>query len=275
MTYSFGTAGKLAVLSFVMLWVNACHLSTHETILKELEKTNWTSKVTLAQDFYLFRATPKSRPTGDVINIVLEGDGKAWQTRFRPSSDPTPQTPVGFKIAKSLKGFSVYIARPCQYVEGDQRKNCHPVMWTNARFAPEVVTSMNVAINQVKQEYAINRIRLFGFSGGGTLAALIAANRDDVVELITMAAPLDTDEWTSFHDLSPLRNSLNPVHQIDVWGRLPQWHFAGEADDVVPASLYEHVLGKVMRQPSPSLTVLPGFDHTCCWETYFTNKTRW
>lgn len=269
------TARKLAVLSFVVCSATACQLTVREQIIHELENANWSYDVKLAQDFYLFRAGPKSKPQNKIANIVIEGDGKSWLTRFRPSPDPSPQNPVGLKIAKKLKGFSIYIARPCQYVDRNQQRNCHPVMWTNARFAPEVISSLNVAINQVKQEFGIKNIRIFGFSGGGVLAALIAAKRNDIVELVTIAAPLDIDYWAKYHDVSPLRNSLNPMDQAHKWSTLPQWHFAGGEDDVVPVKIYSRALRQILSKSYVSLSVLPEYDHTCCWEEYFRDHSKW
>ena len=53
---------------------------------------------------------------GNDLNIYLEGDGLAWVSRREPSRDPTPDNPIGLRLAAIDPAPNViWLARPCQY----------------------------------------------------------------------------------------------------------------------------------------------------------------
>ena len=81
------------------------------------------------------------------------------------------------------------------------------------------------------------QLRLVGYSGGGTLAALLAARRADVCQLITVASNLDIERWASHHKVSPLWGSENPASYGAALQHLPQYHLIGGDDQVVPATI--------------------------------------
>ncbi|NIQ12880.1 MAG: alpha/beta hydrolase, partial [Candidatus Dadabacteria bacterium] len=78
-----------------------------------------------------------------------------------------------------------------------------------------------------------------GYSGGGTVAALIATRRNDVSSLTTIAANLDHAEWTRLHHISPLTGSLNAVNFIDKIENIDQLHFVGGKDKIVPKEIID------------------------------------
>lgn len=96
------------------------------------------------------------------------------------------------------------------------------------------------------------------------MAALVAARREDVTALVTVAANLDHAAWTAHHGDSPLSGSLSALGVATTLSKLPQVHFSGEEDDVVPASVNAGYLAlsdaRFVRQVE-----LPDFDHHCCW----------
>ena len=52
----------------------------------------------------------------DNISIYIEGDGRAWETKYRLSEDPTPSNPVALRLAAVDPAANIaYIARPGQY----------------------------------------------------------------------------------------------------------------------------------------------------------------
>jgi pimeloyl-ACP methyl ester carboxylesterase len=106
---------------------------------------------------------------------------------------------------------------------------------------------------------------LVGYSGGGAVAALVAARRDDVARLITVAANLDHAAWTTHHRLAPLRGSLNPADLAQRLEVLPQVHLAGAKDRVVPPAIAESYLGRMDDRSRARLVVVEGADHDCCW----------
>jgi hypothetical protein len=99
----------------------------------------------------------------------------------RPSirrANPTPTEPVALAMADADPAPAVlYLGRPCQYLEAAELAACSPEYWTNSRFAPEVVTAYMAFLDRYKESSGASRLRLFGYSGGGVLATLLAARR--------------------------------------------------------------------------------------------------
>ena len=106
------------------------------------------------------------------------------------------------------------------------------------------------------------RLNLVGYSGGGAIAALLAAQRNDVSCLVTVAAPLDTDAWVSSIDIAPLAHSLNPLALAPRLALLAQTHIAGAADDRVPARTLQRFAEAL---PHARMEVIEDYDHDCCW----------
>lgn len=171
------------------------------------------------------------------MRVYIEGDGFAWATRSRLSDNPTPINPLSAKLmAIDNSKCKAYLARPCQY---EQSKECNQRYWSSARFSPEVIESYNEALDQLKKQYKIASFTLIGYSGGGAVAALEATQREDVKQLITIAGNLDSDAWTSLQGLEPLSGSLNPADASKRLQNIPQIHFTGSKDTVIPKEIFE------------------------------------
>lgn len=204
----------------------------------------------------------QKKPTTDELWVVIEGDGRAWLSMRQPSFDPTPLDAVGWRLAKELTATPVlYLARPCQFLSGDELRTCSVDDWTDARFAEKWVARTNAAIAEAKRTTGASHVVLAGYSGGGVMAALVAARRDDVSALLTVASPLDHAAWTRLHGVSPLAASLNPVLVRERLFRLPQVHLAGAEDKVVPPSLLQDFLRAYPAEAPAELLILPGIDH--------------
>lgn len=208
--------------------------------------------------------------SGPRLRVYIEGDGRAWITRSRPSSDPTPHTPVALRLAIADPAHDgrdalLYLARPCQYVRGDNSRNCVPKYWTNARLAPEVIESLDTAISMAKQWTEAREVILTGFSGGGGAAALVAARRQDVVFLASVAGNLDSATWTRLLGVSPLDASLDPITVAPAVAHIPQRHWSGAQDTIVPAAVGAGFC-RATGQPKAHALV-PGMEHDGPWET--------
>lgn len=200
------------------------------------------------------------------LSVYLEGDGLAWLNRAQPSFDPTPLDPVALHLAlRQPSGTTVHLSRPCQFTLGAERRNCSNKYWTSHRFAPEVVDAMSTAIDQLKAAHSAQGIELIGYSGGGAIAALLAARRGDVVRLITVAGNLDHAAWTRLHRISPLSASLNAADAAPALAHMRQVHFVGAKDREVPPELAQSWIQRLHPNTSATLRVVPGFDHSCCW----------
>jgi pimeloyl-ACP methyl ester carboxylesterase len=170
-------------------------------------------------------------------------------------------------------GNVVYLARPCQFVDTDA-PGCAQRYWTEARFAPEVVGATGQAIDVLKRHAGARRLMLVGYSGGGAVAALVAARRDDVERLVTVAGNLDHRTWAAFHHLSPLTESLNPADEVDALRRIPQLHFVGSRDTVIPPRQAVDFAALFPAGQRPMIRVEAGFDHRCCWAEQWKNLWR-
>lgn len=194
--------------------------------------------------------------------VVIEGDGRAWLNMRKPSMDPTPVDPVGWRLAKDVSQKTVlYLARPCQYLNSDELDACSVTDWTDGRFAEKWVQRLNAAVDQAKRMSSARKIVLAGYSGGGVMAALVAARRDDVALLMTVASPLDHAAWTTHHKVTPLHASLSVVAVQQKLARLPQLHVVGADDKVVPPFLMQDFLRRYPSDTPAELVTLPGIDH--------------
>ncbi len=196
------------------------------------------------------------------LHIYIEGDGTPWLTRYRIADDPTPKRPMMLELMAKDNHPSWYLGRPCYYNRrefGMHDAECNSTLWTSARYSRGVVDSMIAALRAAiaKNSLAFSSITLIGHSGGGTLALLMSERMPEVTQLVTIAANLDIDAWTSCHQFSPLSESLNPARVIQAPLSIPQLHFAGEKDLQVPPETVKPFLSRI-NQP---LILMPKQHH--------------
>ncbi len=218
-----------------------------------------------AGEFVLTAYTPAETAQSDTMTVYIEGDGQAWLTSSIAADDPTPRKPVALELALRDPGAAAYLARPCQFTAQADWRSCKQAYWTNQRFAPEVITASSQAIDALKQRAGASKLVLVGFSGGGAVAALVAARRQDVVRLVTVAGNLDTKAWTALHHLSALHGSLNPADAWEALQAIPQLHLVGGKDKNVSVEVAESFAARFPARQRPTIRVVPGADHGCCW----------
>jgi len=206
-------------------------------------------------------ASPKA--PAPVLRVYIEGDGMAWRTRRHLSSHPTPTNPIALHLMLAdPTADKLYIARPCQFI---QSTACKPRYWSTDLYSDVVVTSVSSALSQVAQEKCYRQLELVGYSGGGTLALLLAAQRDDVLSIRTVSGNLDPDAFCRLHHVSPLNGSLNPVDFAEKLQRIPQLHFIGEKDSIVPPEVFSSYR-RAFPETSPVHSFLvPDVDHSHGW----------
>ena len=184
-----------------------------------------------------FRLTAFSRITrpDQPLRIYIEGDGLAWISRTEPSLDPTPVAATGLALAAADPSANVaYLARPCQFTPMQDNPRCAVAYWTGKRFAPEVVDAMDGAIGQLAARVPGQALELVGYSGGGAIAVLVAARRQDVATLRTVAGNLDVEYVNQLHRVSAMPASRNPIDVARKVAGIAQIHFSGAQDTVVP-----------------------------------------
>jgi len=196
-----------------------------------------------------------------ILHVYLEGDGSPWMFRTIVMKDPTPRRPLMLSLMALDSAPSVYLGRPC-YNGHANDEGCNSDLWTFGRYSVTVISSMASAIRALAKRTNASEVWLFGHSGGGALAMLLAANLDEVSRIVTLAGNLDTDAWTQHHRYTPLFSSLNPARQPLLPDSVSQWHFVGSSDGVIPPELVREFINS---QPQAEAYALPGYTHGCCW----------
>jgi hypothetical protein len=171
-----------------------------------------------------------NNPKNNRIHVYVEGDGHSFDSYGMPTTDPTPRGTFMRDLAMSDDFDNVvYVARPCQYIMDDL---CEKSDWTDGRFSKEVIDAETYVINEIVKN---KRVTLIGYSGGGFVSgAVIKQNPKMRVEKwITIAGVLNHGAWTEYFGDEPLTKSIELGKLPDV----PQTHYVGERDSVVPYEL--------------------------------------
>ncbi len=199
------------------------------------------------------------------LTVYIEGDGLAFRTRSQPSDDPTPVNPQGLALAAADPSANVlYLARPCQFARRADNPHCTVAYWTGKRFAEEVVQAMDQAVQHYARQLPKQPLHLVGYSGGGAIAALLAARRTDVASLRTVAGNLDVGEFNRLHRTTPMPASLNPIDSAARLHGLPQVHYFGTEDDVVPGVIALRFTQAVAGDCA-QVRAVPGMRHGDDW----------
>jgi hypothetical protein len=195
---------------------------------------------------------------GHTLHIYIEGDGQSWRTTRQVSWNPGPGKPLMLGLMAQDTAPSIYLGRPCYHQLHDPA--CGPIWWTDRRYAEEVVNSMSRVLDAVAGDY--RNVVLFGHSGGGTLAMLLAARCEYVSAVVTLAGNLDVEAWAAYHGYTPLQGSLNPRAEPPLQSEITQLHLLGENDAVITQSM---LAGALVQQPAAEIRTIPRADHSCCW----------
>lgn len=215
---------------------------------------------------FALRSYGRIQNTGKPITFYIEGDGLAWKRRNQPASDPTPLHPLVLSLAALDPSDNiVYLARPGQYVRGSKVPPCDPGYWTDRRFAEEVIQAMNEAVQTWLLESASKQVHLVGYSGGGTVAVLIAARRNDIAGIRTIAGNLDPTEVNRWHKVSPLAPGPDPIAAAAKLKGVPQRHFVGAQDTIVIPAIAERYRKASGDSPCVNVTQVDGASHSRGW----------
>jgi hypothetical protein len=257
-----------AATTCLLLLVSACTglaSATKSTIREGAE--SWAmpqgfSAATIAAGQFGLFALLRQTSASSSLAVYIEGDGAGWPSVFTPPHDPTPRFSVALRLADRDPSAAVaYLGRPCHYLTDDERERCSSSYWSERRFSDEVLVGMGAAVDHLKRLSGARFVRLVGYSGGGVVATLLAMERDDVTELITISAPLALSEWVTVNKLTPLDGSRNPMNLPQFPVMLSATHFSGGRDDVVPSSIVKHFVDT----HGGRLVVMNEYDHQCCW----------
>jgi hypothetical protein len=214
------------------------------------EATTWNRILIPGGAFVMIGYAPSDLVFTDTLNIFIEGDGEPG---------------IALKLAQNTGGNSIYIARPCQFIQSKTSSLCNKDIWTSHRYSQNVIDSMNRAITAMKLRYKAREIRLIGFSGGGAIASIVASKRSDIALLLTVAGNLDHKRWTDYNNSASLDGSLNPIDYSSGLEKISQIHLIGDRDQIVPGSVLSSYLSHFKKLDNVHSYIIQGADHTCCW----------
>ncbi len=256
----------------LMLCACAGNNTNSRTETKILQTQGFKQLYFPTSTFTLFALLRPAKMGNTTMHVYIEGDGKAWITRSKPSNDPTPIEPTLLEVAQNDNSAAsiLYLARPGQYVQGSNARMSYQKYWTSHRLAPEVIDSLNEAIDMAKKQSGAQDVVLVGYSGGGAAAVLLAAKRNDVRFLGTLAANLDIDAWTKYHKVSPLSGSQNPIHFASKVKHIPQRHMSSSGDSIVPPAISLEFCKRIHQLDS--CEQVSGVSHTGNWESVWDYK---
>jgi len=257
---------KVSLLLIAMVFLlSGCGTTNRQANVDALTKITGLTSENLQTKTFVLRALSKTSAPVNILRVYIEGDGFAWVNRSTPSDDPTPRNPVGLKLAAADPSPNIlYLARPCQFTDLPLPAVCTTAWWTDKRFAPEVVSAMDEALTTFANRYPGVQLELVGYSGGATLAALLAARRHDVRSLRTVAGNLDVAYVNALHHVTPMPESLSAIDVASDLSALPQVHFSGTEDTTVPTLVprrFQQVAGKLCVQ----VVEVTGMEHGSDW----------
>ena len=177
---------------------------------------------------------------GETVKIYIEGDGNAFDANGIPMDNPTPKGEFMRRLAAGDPSPNVvYLGRPCQYL---QTGSCSEKDWTTGRFSKVIVDSMDQVVRTFMKKARTNDVVLIGFSGGAQVAGWVALKHPgNVRKWITIAGVLDPKAWADYHGDKPLKDSLNLKDRQGDLKKIPQVHYVGDDDDVVPPELVQNM----------------------------------
>ncbi|MBL1141226.1 MAG: alpha/beta hydrolase [Proteobacteria bacterium] len=242
-----------------------------------LANNNGFSKQIFSESPFTIVSYHKIGSQTDSATLFIEGDGLAWLSKRRISPNPTPLNPVGLKLAINDNSPNVfYLARPCQYLNLNSEKNCNHSYWTSKRASKEIIESINHTITIIKKQFNIDKFRLVGYSGGGTIATLLASIRNDIEDLRTVAGNLDINAFVQQHKITPLYGSINPVDYAEKLSTIPQQHYVSRNDEIITRSITESYLNHLKNHDTKlhcvHVTETDVHSHSEGWERYWSKQ---
>lgn len=262
-------------LSALLLWVLVGALASCATVSPDQPiqhaqqlalQGGWQPRV-LQTDSYALMSFG-SRPSGlnEVLTVYIEGDGYAWVAGRYPSDDPTPRDPLALRLALAQPdGRAAYLARPCQYLLKQSKSLCTASVWTRDRFSAGVMEAMNQGLDQLKRVYGAHQLILVGYSGGARIALELAARRQDIERIVTVAGNLDPQAWVQAFGMLPLSQAMDTAALVQATQGVTQLHLVGDQDVVIPKALTGQFVARFKDNPRPLIQVVQGNTHGCCW----------
>ncbi len=232
-----------------------------------ISEENGFKKRLIKTDKFTLTSYQKITASGKPLVVYIEGDGRAWITPRRLSKNPTPRKTLVLELAAMDSATNViYLARPCQYTPRSIESFYDKAYWSNKRFSEEVISSMDQAIEELIAACKAPEVHIIGYSGGAAVGALVAARRDDIASFRSIAGNLDPAALNEYHKLTPLEGSLNPADIAPKLKDIPQQHFIGEKDKIIPGFIAEDFVNAEGEAPNVEIIRVKGASHHKGWK---------
>ena len=256
---------RIFLLLFIFL-LNSCsstNIEDRQNFLLELNDNQFEDNIYRLNSFNIFSL--KKVKNDDVLKVYIEGDGLAWLDRFTPSMDPTPNNPLGFKLAIEDKSDNViYLSRPCQYVSNS---NCNQSIWTNLQYSATVLRSYENILSELSKTY--KEIHLIGYSGGAAITIYLASLEGlNIKSIRTVAGNINPDEIIQLLKLSAYQKTINFYSLEDKIRNLPQTHYYGVKDKVVPIKLHLNYAERNLSNKCTKIQSVPA-SHSKGWVEFW------
>jgi dienelactone hydrolase len=260
-TRAYRAALATLVLAMVLLQLTGCAARRAFDPYHDLGSGYQVSTVQ-GKEFAHAVVVPAGQNSAPTLWVFLEGDGQPWVDGGRRiARDPSPKIPMAFDLFEASPVPRAYLGRPC-YFNHASDAGCDPSLWTSARYGKAAVASMGAALATLIRDNSTRRVILVGYSGGGTIAYLVAPRIPEVSAVVTISGNLDIDAWSRAHGYLSLSESDNPATAPALDRRITQIAIAGGRDLNVPQS---SLRGFLDRQQPQEFWIYDDHDHACCW----------
>jgi len=259
--------GQVAIVVFCSFFTMACSLWLHEK--HGNHNLFWHSRVRLDErivrsDPYLHKVFTKTEcegPDSQFLFAFIAGDGRSWIRAGRVSADPTPTRALAIELMRRADSCGFVISRPCSFGLVEIDPSCEPSVWTTRRYSEDVIRS---TAGVISQELGSRRgLILVGVSGGGRIAAHVAARMPEVDAVVTLGTNLDLPGWLDHHGYTREILSYSAPIPGALRSGLISLHVVGTEDAVSPPELTRAWLEN--RPQGESLLELEGVDHGEGW----------
>lgn len=208
----------LFVSALSLIGVAACSASSNRAeIADRVAAPAWLIERPVEAGPFILTARERMHERGEPATIYIEGSGEADSIRQGKLFNATPVNPVALHLTAMDKSKNLaYIARPCQFTGlRDEDGDC-AAYWGDAQFSPTVLSAYDDVLSGIKARYGVTAFHLVGYNSGATIAGMLAATRNDVIDLRTVAPRFDAATMQS---------------AIPALRKVPQHHFIGGQDE--------------------------------------------
>ncbi|MCI5060738.1 MAG: alpha/beta hydrolase [Alphaproteobacteria bacterium] len=265
----------ILALCFALL-AGACTLKTElkQQTANHIARPAFMVERDIQAGAFTLKAWERMHAPMEVATIYIEGDGITPRTHGKlhqhpdwVNNNPTPINPVALHLASRDQSKNLaYLARPCQFLKNPENQGCARTYWEENRFAPEVIASYDQALNDIADLYNVTGFHVVGYDGGANIAAVLAAKRQDILSLRTVAGNLNPDHESSNLIHRPLAgNAVLAIDYASGLAMVPQHHFIGAADEYIQPGVYHSFRQMLGLSECVHYSLVPDADHTRGW----------